>query len=456
MPLARRALVAVLVGASLAGLSASAAEAAEVRLDRIGFGKYGGPPPGYSEELVVRAARGEANRLSVARGAAGELQVTDVGAWLRAGPGCTAVGTQQVECPTSSPFLTAFVFAENGDDTVSSSVAVNVDGGSGDDRLAGSPAADALYGGKGRDVLRGADGDDALQDGRLLTFDAPDWPGESLGSHLRSRIVPVRAERDVFDGGAGVDTLGYRGRRRGIVVDLSHGERPAGAPGEGDLLRGLESIEATDGDDRLLGDEVANSLNGLAGDDLLVGRGSGDRLSGGVGSNRVRGDAGDDVIGIETAFPFRRLGRQRVTCGSGRDEVHTPLPNDFVEDDCETLLIGELYEIHSLLPPTSWRRPPLASFNPCVEVSCRIRLEVRIARSPDRRLPRLKGLLLGRAEASIPHGTGVAVTVSLSDRGRRLLGRYRSLFIRIHLNDSTVPGTSRSASYLTRLRAPGS
>jgi hypothetical protein len=46
--------------------------------------------------------------------------------------------------------------------------------------------------------------------------------------------------------------------------------------------------------------------------------------------------------------------------------------------------------------------------------------------------------------------------VSLSDRGRRLLRRYRSLFIRIHLNDSTVMGTSRSASYLTRLRAPES
>jgi RTX calcium-binding nonapeptide repeat (4 copies) len=243
MPLVRRALSAVLVGALLPGLSASTAGAAEVRLDRIGFGKYGGPPPGYSEELVVRAAPGEANRLTVARGAAGELQVLDVGASLRAGPGCTAVAAQEVECPTSSPSLTAFVFAGGGDDTVSSSVGVNVDGGRGDDRLVGSPAADVLYGGRGRDVLRAGDGDDALQDGRLHTFDSPDWPGESLGSHLRSRIVPVRAERDVFDGGAGVDSLGYRGRRRGILVDLSHGGSPAGAPGEGDRLRALESIE---------------------------------------------------------------------------------------------------------------------------------------------------------------------------------------------------------------------
>jgi Ca2+-binding RTX toxin-like protein len=455
MPLARRALLAVLVAASLTGLSASAAGAAEVRLDRIGHGKYGGPPPGYFEELVVRGGPGEANRLTVARGAAGELRITDVGASLRAGPGCTAVGTQDVECPTSSPSLSAFVFGGDRDDTVSSAVAVNVDGGTGDDRLAGSPGGDLLYGGKGRDVLRGGDGDDALQDGRLHTFDAPDWPGESLGSDLRSRLVPVRAERDVFDGGAGVDTLGYRGRRRGIVVDLSHDETPAGSPGEGDLLRGVESIEGTDGEDRLLGDDAANSLSGLAGDDLLVGRGGDDRLGGGLGSNRLRGDAGDDVISVETAFPFPRLGRQQVTCGPGGDEVHTPLPNDFVEDDCERLLIGELYEVQSLLPPTSWRRPPLASFSRCVELSCSIRLEVRLARSPDRRLPRLKGLLLGRASATIPWGTGAAVTVSLSDRGSRLLRRYRTLLIRVYLANLAFPGSS-GPSYLTRLRAPGS
>jgi hypothetical protein len=455
MPLARRALVSVLVAASLAGLSASAAGAAEVRLDRVGFGKYGGPAPGYSERLVVRAPAGEANRLTVARGAAGEFQVADVGATLRAGPGCTAVGAQQVDCATSSPFLTAFVFAGDGDDTVSSSVAVHVDGGSGDDRLAGSPAADALYGGKGRDVLHGDDGDDALQDGRLLTSTGPEWLGESPWSYLRSRFAPVRAERDIFDGGAGVDTLGYTGRPAGVVVDLSRGAPHAGARGEGDLLRGLEGVDGTDGEDRLLGNDAANTLRGRAGNDRLVGRGGDDELRGHAGSNRLRGNAGDDLISVETALPLPRLGRQRVTCGPGSDQVSTPLPNDFVEDDCETLFISELYEVHSLLPPTSWRRPPLASFTRCVELSCSIRLEVRLARSPDRRLPRLKGLLLGRASATIPWGTGAAVTVSLSDRGSRLLRRYRTLFIRVSLTNFAFPGSS-APSYLTRLRAPRS
>ena len=74
----------------------------------------------------------------------------------------------------------------------------------------------------------------------------------------------VRAERDVFDGGAGVDTLGYAGRRRGVVVDLASHGRDAGALGEGDSLRRLEKVVGTDGDDRLFGDESPNALDGGA------------------------------------------------------------------------------------------------------------------------------------------------------------------------------------------------
>jgi hypothetical protein len=55
----------------------------------------------------------------------------------------------------------------------------------------------------------------------------------------------------------------------------------------------------------------------------------------------------------------------------------------------------------------------------------------------------------------LPWGTGVAVTVNLSDRGSRLLRRYRTLLIRVYLNNLALPGFS-APSYLTRLRAPTS
>ena len=213
-------------------------------------------PPDHANRLVVRAGSGEANRLTVGRGAAGELQITDDGTPLRAGPGCTISGDRRVDCQTTSPILTAFVFAGDRHDQVSSSLAINIDGGSGNDQVTGSPVADALYGGKGRDILRGGDGDDALADSRLLTLAGPNWVNTEPGPFVRSVVAPVAPERDVFDGGAGVDTLGYAGRRRGVAADLSlttaMPERAAKATGCWRWSRWWEPTATTDSPATLL------------------------------------------------------------------------------------------------------------------------------------------------------------------------------------------------------------
>jgi hypothetical protein len=462
MPSARIALVAALVAAALAAPLGSVAGAAEVRLDRLQFDcSRIQCPPDHSDRLVVRAGRGEANRLSVALGPAGEFQVTDVGAPLSAGPGCTASG-ERIDCQTSSPYLAAFVFAGDRDDAVSSSVAVNVDGGSGNDRLAGSLAADALYGGEGVDTLRGEGGDDALQDGRLLALSPPAWVSSDYWPYLRTLVAPGSAERDVFDGGDGSDTLGYTGRRGGVAADLARADPHAGTRGEGDSLHGLEALGGGNGNDRLLGNDSANLLWGGDGDDLVVGRAGDDGLYVGPGSNRARGDAGDDSIGVG-GDPNRHLERQRVACGAGSDSVLALFRNDFAEDDCETVYVGEFFDINELLPPADWLRPPLASYTTepvdCEAPECRLRLDVRLARSPSRRLPRLNGLLLGRATATIPNRAVTTLTAYLSDRGVRLLRRYRSLLVRISLKkvspDDPRVAEGPAGAYLTRLRAPG-
>jgi RTX calcium-binding nonapeptide repeat (4 copies) len=462
MPQARGALAAVVVAASLAGPMVSAAQAAVVRLDRNHFDcTRTHCPPSYSEGLVVRAGPGEVNRLAVDFGAGGkEFEVTDDAAPLEAGPGCTASGEGRVACPTSSPILGAFVFAGDRDDSVSSSVAINVDGGRGDDRLTGSPFADALYAGEGRDVLIAGDGDDALQDGRLLKVAGPQWVTPDFVPAFRSVFAPARPERDVFEGGAGVDTFGYAGRRRGVVVDLSRAGR-AGARGEDDWLRGLEGFVGTSGDDRLVGDQLGNVIFGGRGDDLLVGRSGDDQLEGGAGSNRARGGAGDDIItGGVNADVIRE--RQRIKCGPGQDHAANVYLNDFAEGDCETVAVGIVHEIHPLLPLEAGRRPPLASYTTspadCGIASCTFSLDVRLARSPDRRLPRLKGLLLGRVSTSVPQNAETTLTVHLSDLGTRLLRRHGSLLVRIEL-DIDYPNDPRvvlEGAYLTRLRAPAS
>jgi Ca2+-binding RTX toxin-like protein len=296
-----------------------------------------------------------------------------------------------------------------------------------------------------------------LRDGRLPRPMPPEQFHGRFFPPLLGATVPVPAEPDLFDGGAGTDTLGYDGRRRGVIADLARTDRHAGAPGERDALRGLERVEGGNGRDLLLGDDSANLLSGGRGDDLVVGRAGDDALELGEGSNRVRGGAGDDTIGI--VGPNRHVERQRVACGLGRDRVSDLFRNDFAADDCESVVIGEIHELQPLLPPTSLRRPPLASYTTspadCPAPSCRLRLDVRLARSPTRRLPHLKGLLLGRATATIPNRVVTTLTAHLNDRGSRLLGRHRSLLIRIHLNTRLDdPTIAAAGAYLTRLRAP--
>jgi Ca2+-binding RTX toxin-like protein len=456
MALARIGLVGAFVAAALA---APLAEAAEVRLERLPFDCTRTMcPPNYGERLVVRGGSGEANRLSVAQGAAGEFLVSDAGAALRAGPGCAPAGEQLVACPTSTPRLVAFVFGGDRGDTVTSLVAVNVDGGGGNDLLVGSPYADALFGGEGRDVVRGSTGDDVLRDGRL--------PGLLPADQFEGRFFPplpvptarVAPERDFYDGGPGTDTLGYEGRRRGVIADLARTDRHAGARGEGDSLRGLERLEGGNGGDVLLGNDLANSLLGGDGDDRIFGRAGDDDLALGAGSNRARGDAGDDTIG--SLREDLLIDRQRVACGLGRDRVADMFRNDFAEDDCETIVIAEFHELQALLPPASWERPPLATYSTtpvdCFAAECRLSLEARLARSPSRRRPDLEGLLLGRASATIPFRGITTLTVQLSARGSRLLRRYRSLLVRLSLTN-VVPDQPRfraAGAYLTHLRAP--
>ena len=82
-------MAAAVVAASLAASLVSSAEAAEVSLEREYYDCRECAPTGL---LVVRAGPGEANRLIVARGEAGEIRVTDAGAPLRGRAGLHGCG----------------------------------------------------------------------------------------------------------------------------------------------------------------------------------------------------------------------------------------------------------------------------------------------------------------------------------------------------------------------------
>lgn len=204
-------------------------------------------------------------------------------------------------------FATGIVTTEDGTDTLDGIAAVLggpgndvfrgtkgkqfINGGAGNDRIFGGPGADALDGGPGNDILRGGRGRDRLS-GSLGDDDIRGnkgidylWfqPGFSV-----TRIFPFQ---HFWEGGEGAfpgDALA-----QGVRVNLFKGT--VSFPGADDRVKGIEGINAFDGDDVLIGNAKGNTIFGHDGADRLFGYGGNDRLFGGSGFDRINGGAGSDL-----------------------------------------------------------------------------------------------------------------------------------------------------------------
>ena len=181
------------------------------------------------------------------------LRIVDSGAPLRAVGLCEQVDAHEASCPRIGGIPLAM---GDGDDTVATPLddrnapAVHVVGGEGDDRLSGAgeldggPGADTMTlgiigrgegwaqgsrgrGGEGDDTIIGSGGGDVLRGGggrNTLLAGADDdyvFEGDTRGA----------ADRDVLDGGAGEDWLGYATHDEDLFADLrSSGQQITAVP----------------------------------------------------------------------------------------------------------------------------------------------------------------------------------------------------------------------------------
>ena len=129
---------------------------------------------------------------------------------------------------------------DRGADTFSS--IENLTGGDFNDHLDGNGGANVLNGGAGLDNLFGRDGDDTLIGG--------------LGN-------------DFLAGGDGIDTASYSDATGNVEANLTTGVS-AGNRGV-DEFQSIENLTGGGFVDLLTGDDLANVLRGLAGDDVLEG-----------------------------------------------------------------------------------------------------------------------------------------------------------------------------------------
>ncbi|WP_146038606.1 calcium-binding protein [Paracoccus sp. SY] len=131
----------------------------------------------------------------------------------------------------------------------------------------GNALSNAIIGNGGNNILKGGGGADTLDGG--------------LGN-------------DILDGGEGVDTARFT---TNTAISVNLGTVLAQNTGAGtDIIRHVENVVTSAGNDRILGNAFANVLVAGSGNDVLSAMAGNDRLSGQAGNDRLQGGAGNDVL----------------------------------------------------------------------------------------------------------------------------------------------------------------
>lgn len=311
------------------------------------------------KRVFYAAAPGEVNNLTVSLSGP-DYVLTDPGATVGAGPGCTASGNTAT-C-AGAGIIGMTLTGDDGADSLKNTTPTpstlsggdgndSLEGGSGNDTLRGNQGVDSLSGGPGddfvdsrgdrSDIVSCGIGDDTVRaDGTDLvasdceTVDrggapAPPPPQPTSGPSPTAGALLGPVETGVLDRGAcAMDKLGtpdddrLDGTALGDNLFGLQGNDTLNGRANDDCLFGgvgADRLSGAAGDDRLFGDDASRAvpsndrLFGNAGNDLLVGGPGRDRLRGGAGRNRLRGGLGNDRLNAVNGT------RDRVNCGRGRD-----------------------------------------------------------------------------------------------------------------------------------------
>jgi Ca2+-binding RTX toxin-like protein len=302
---------------------------------------------------VFTGAPGEVNDVQmVPPFTLGTLKITDAGAPLTAGAGCTQIDTHSAFCPETG-HLPLDVATGDGNDNVNLLDflfrQISVTGGRGDDKLyvsshTGTPAH--IDGGPGNDdlkvdlqlgaepVLRGGTGDDTLT---ILTAVGGLEYGDAGNDRLVYRGFTLNFHFPlVLDGGGGNDTYAFEYQFVPTAMVAGSGldtldESTANAQALGSFTFDLltcpgcaDRVIGTAQADRITGDSKAQTIEGGDGDDVL---------DGGGGIDSIFGEGGNDTITSRDGKP------DVVTCGAGTDTVAADR-RDTVSPDCESVTVA--------------------------------------------------------------------------------------------------------------------
>ncbi len=159
---------------------------------------------------------------------------------------------------------------------------------------------------------------------------------ENTGAHANPEFSPqsftLPTTFTIYDNG-GNDTLDLRTDRQDQRIDL----RPEGISDVYGLVGNMiiardtwiENVIAGSGDDMVIGNDIANDLNGRDGNDRLWGNGGDDILEGGAGADQLDGGAGMDWVSYRDsdAAVTVNLADGTVSGGHAEGDVLTEIEN---------------------------------------------------------------------------------------------------------------------------------
>lgn len=179
-----------------------------------------------------------------------------------------------------------FLYGLGGDDLIN--------GGGGNDLLIGGLGLDTINGGAGNDRILGSQGVDTLNGDGDVDNISGGAGNDMINGGDGNDTLSGDAGADTIDGGAGIDRALYSSATAGVVASLDSG----GSFGDamGDSYVNVENLYGSFFADTLEGDAANNLIVGLLGNDELLGLGGNDRLVGSAGDDTLEGGAGNDIL----------------------------------------------------------------------------------------------------------------------------------------------------------------
>lgn len=435
-----------------------------------------------SGALVFTAAPGEVNRLSVG------LEGDDSGRYRIAdGPaisGETPPGCERPAWDSNGATLLCSpvpIIADLGDGDDQSTVRdaisdVTVMGGAGADWLDGSAGNDTIDGGPGEDRVRGYKGSDTLRGGEGNDDVDGGADGDSVDGGAGDDLIAGDSYEgqwaDTIDGGPGLDriTADWGDRSYSYVqppVTISLDDGPGdGRPGEGDDVRGVESIAVniagsytgTDAAEEITVRQVlgATRLSGGGGNDTLKAPDGADTVDGGRGDDILDAGFGDDTLtpgpGRDTVYADTRGGDcgpawckepygndtvlaadgepDSISCGAGTDSVVADRI-DTVASDCEN--VDRKAGVAVTPEPGTSQGPTVTPQKTTLRQAMARGVKLRISgATPGRKLKltlKLRSRAVASGSAKASSQGNATVTVRFSQSGKRALrGRKQATF----------------------------